>query len=85
MLPKLRERECFGSWASFISPSPSTTLMPVAALASALSNYEFQDLLYIPSLHSITYPRPFQKLPMQLKYRQKSPSGLVISPPPQKL
>ena len=43
------------------------------------------DLLYVPSLHSITYPRPFQKLPMQSKYMQNSPGGLVIVVPPQKL
>ena len=43
------------------------------------------DLLYVASLHSMTYPRPFQKLPMQLKYWQKSPGGLVIDASPQKL
>ena len=43
------------------------------------------DLLNVLSAHCMTYPRPFAKLAMQLKYEQKLDGGLVMKPPPQKL
>lgn len=33
------------------------------------------DLLNVPSTHCITYPTPFQKDAMQLKYEQKFDGG----------
>jgi hypothetical protein len=43
------------------------------------------DLLNMPSLHCMMYPRPFQKLSMQSRYAQISPAGLKMYDPPQKV
>jgi hypothetical protein len=41
------------------------------------------DLLNVASAHCMTYPTPFQKLAMQLKYEQKFAGGLAMKLPPQ--